>query len=84
MILIAKYSCKNLITDHRGCLGDEVIEAIECMKSWQKAGLILEKPLLEVEGMPRDLEERAQELEQGSGMGSRYSEPGLDISGHMT
>ena len=84
MILIDKYSGKNLITDRRGRLGDEVIEAIECMKSWRKAGLISEKSLLEVEGMLRDLEARAQGLEQGSGVGSGYSEPGLDISGHMT
>jgi len=64
-------------------LGDEVIEAIECIKSWRKAGLISEKPLVEVETMLRDLEERAKRLGQGSGMGSGCSEPGSDITGSI-
>ena len=57
------------------------MRAIECMKSWMKAGLISEKPLVEVETMLRDLEERAQRLDQESGMGSGCSEPGSDITG---
>ena len=84
MIIIDKYSGKNQIMYRRGCLGDEVIEGIECMKSWLKAGLISEEPLLEVEGMLRDLEAKAQGLEQGRVMGSGYSEPGSNISGHIT
>jgi len=63
------------ITDHCGRLGDEVIEPIEYMKSWQKAGLICEKEFAEVETMLGDLEERAQRLGQGSGMDSRWSKP---------
>ena len=74
------FSGKNLITDRRARLGDDVIEAIECMKSWRKAGLIAEEPLVEVEIMLQDLEERAQRLGQGSVMGSGSSEPGSDIS----
>jgi len=33
--------------------------------------------------MLRDLEERAERLGQGSGMGSGYSEPGSDITGSI-
>ena len=51
------------------------------MKSWRKAGLSSEKPLVEVETMLRDLEQRAQRLGQGSGMGSGFSELGSDIAG---
>ena len=39
-----------------------------------------EKPLVEVETMLRDLEERAHRLGQGSGMGSGFSELGSDIT----
>jgi len=53
------------------------------MKSWWKAGLISEKPLVEVETMLPDLEERAKRLGQGSGMGSGCSEPGSDITGSI-
>jgi len=53
------YSGKNLITDHRGWLSDEVIEAIECLKSWRKAKLIPEEGLSEVEVMVEDLEIQA-------------------------
>ena len=72
-----------LITDCRGRIGEDVIEAIECMKSRWKACLISEKPLLEVATMLGDFEERAQRLGQGSGMGSGCSEPGSDISEHI-
>ena len=41
---------------------------------------VSEKPLMEVEIMLRDLEEGAQRLGQGSGMGSGCSEPGSDIT----
>ena len=52
-------SGKLLITDRRNRLGDEVIEALECMKSWRKAGLLDEPELDAVEVMLRDLETRA-------------------------
>ena len=64
-------------------MGDEVIEAIECMKSWKKAGLISEKPFVAVETTLRDLEEGAQSLGQGSEMGSGCSELGSDITGSI-
>jgi len=59
-----QYSGKNLITDRRGRLGDEVIEAIEGMKSWRKAGLIPEETLAEVETMIEDLEQRSSMISQ--------------------
>jgi hypothetical protein len=33
-------SSKILITDRRNRLGDNVIAAVECLKSWEKIGLI--------------------------------------------
>jgi len=52
------FSGKNLITNRHGHLSNKVIEAIEYlyMKSWWKAGLILDKPLAEAEKMLKDLE----------------------------
>ena len=32
------FSTKRVISDRRNRLGDEVIEAIECLKSWSYAG----------------------------------------------
>ena len=29
---------KLLISDRRNCLGDDIIEAVECLKSWSMAG----------------------------------------------
>lgn len=70
-----------MITDRRSRLGDDIIEAIECMKSWRKAGLISEKPLAEVEQMLGDLEERATKSGPGTVASSGGSALGSDISG---
>jgi hypothetical protein len=40
-------------------MSDEVIEAMECLKSWRKAGLLDEGEVQTVEQMLKDLEERA-------------------------
>lgn len=58
-----------------------MVEAIECMKSWRKAGLISDKILAEIEGMLGDLEERAMKCTQGTGTSSVSSQLGSDISG---
>jgi len=62
-------SGKNLITDRRARLSDEVIEAIECMKSWRKAKLIPEARLAEVEVMVEDLENQALRVSEVRGSG---------------
>ena len=33
-------SCKKLITAERNKLGDDIIEATECLKAWWDAGLL--------------------------------------------
>ena len=63
------HSGKNLITDRRARLSDEVIEAIECMKSWRKAKLIPEERLGEVETMVEDLENQALRVSEVKGSG---------------
>jgi hypothetical protein len=49
----------------RAKLGDEIIEAIECLKSWAREDLVYGpgSKIRQVEAMPRDLEQRAAELE---------------------
>jgi len=42
-------SSKLLISDCRNCLGDAVISAVECLKSWERAGLIEMKVIQQVE-----------------------------------
>ena len=69
------HSGKNQITDRRSRLSDEVIESIECMKSWRKAKLIVEENLSEVETMVDDLENQAI---RGSEM---KGEDGFSVSG---
>jgi hypothetical protein len=53
------------ITDQRGSLGDDVIEAIECLKSWAREGLVYGagSQIHQVERMLSDLEQRAAEME---------------------
>ena len=69
-------SGKNLITDRRSRLSDEVIEAIECMKSWRKAKLVSEEGLYEVEVMVHDLENQAIPVGKVSGGGVSISVSG--------
>jgi len=55
-------------------LSKDVIEAIEYMKSWQKAGLISDKRPADAGQMLRDLKERAVKLGSGcSELGSNMS-----------
>ena len=51
---------KSLITNERNRLADDVIDAIECLKSWWKAGPIDEAKLEGVEIIMKDLAERDQ------------------------
>ena len=67
-------SGKSLITDQRNRLADDVIEAIECLKSWRKAGLIDEAELEGVEIMMKDLAERDQIQKAQSSYSSSVSE----------
>jgi len=62
-------SGKNVITDGWGWLSDEVIAAIECMKSWQKGKLILEQVLSQGEVMVEDLENQAMGASEMRGGG---------------
>jgi hypothetical protein len=54
------------ITDQRASLGDDIIEAIECLKSWARESLGYGpgSQIDKVERMLRDLEKRAAEMEQ--------------------
>jgi len=58
-------------------LSDEVIEAIENMKSFWKSGLIPDKPIADADKMLRDLDERAVKLGQGIEAGSRLCRTGI-------
>jgi len=51
------------------------------MKSWRKAGLILDQEITEIEIMLKDLEDRAVKVAHGKGLGSGGSEQGSDLSG---
>ncbi|KAG0637196.1 hypothetical protein HOY80DRAFT_1002866 [Tuber brumale] len=70
------FSGKSLLTECYSKMGDEVVEAIECMKSWCRAGLVAEKNVVEVEIMLKDLEDQAMRLAQGRSLGSSCSEVG--------
>ena len=47
-------SCKITLTDHRNRLGDDILEAIECLKSWLKIAdqeaRILEDLIISLQG----------------------------------
>ncbi|KAF8533222.1 hypothetical protein BDD12DRAFT_762251, partial [Trichophaea hybrida] len=42
-------SSKILISDRRNILGDSVIQAVECLKSWEKAGLVKAEEICQVQ-----------------------------------
>ena len=67
-------SGKSLITDQRNRLAEDVIEAIERLKSWRKAGLIDEAELEGVEIMMKDLAEQDQMQKAQSSYSSSVSE----------
>lgn len=60
-------SSKLLLSDRRNRLGDDVIEACECMKAWQKDGFLLSQDVNNMERMLADLEQRAMSLEKAKG-----------------
>jgi hypothetical protein len=55
-------SSKLLISDCRNSLGDDVICAVECMKSWEKAGVVESNEVRKLEEMLRALERRPEML----------------------
>jgi len=58
-------STKLLISDLRNRLGDDIIEASECLKSWVKQGLIFgatESDMVKMEQMLNDLASRSKEM----------------------
>jgi len=77
-------SGKNVITDRWGLLSDEVIAAIECMKSWRKAKLILEQVLSEVEVMVEDLENQAMGASEMRGGGIIFISGDSDIQSDIS
>jgi len=51
-------SCsKLLLSDQRNRLGDDIIEACECLKAWEQEGFLISSEILAVETMLQDLEE---------------------------
>jgi len=55
-------SSKLLISDRRNHLGDDVICAVECMKSWEKAGIVESNEVRKLEEMFRALERQPEKL----------------------
>ena len=57
-------SAKLLISDRRARLGDDVIEAVECLKSWAKAGFLFGEGSIagQVDQIIKDLFEQANDL----------------------
>jgi Zn ribbon nucleic-acid-binding protein len=62
------------ITDQRASLGDDVIKAIECLKSWAREGLVYwaGSQIHQVECMLSGLEERAAEINRLMGRASHW------------
>jgi hypothetical protein len=55
-------SSKLLISDRRNHLGDDVICAVECLKSWEKAGIVESNEVKKLEEMLRALERQPEKL----------------------
>jgi hypothetical protein len=55
-------SSKLLISDHRNRLGDDVNSAVECMKSWEKAGIVQSNEVRKLEETLRALERQPVKL----------------------
>ena len=51
-------SSRILLSDRRNRLGDDVIEACECLKAWERVGFILNQEVEDMEQMLQGLEER--------------------------
>jgi hypothetical protein len=58
------YRGRYTITDQRSRLGDDIIEAIECLKSWAREDVVygVGSDVRKVEAMLKDLEQRAMEM----------------------
>ena len=50
-------SSKLLLSDRQNRLGDDIIEACECLKAWEREGFLISSEILAVETMLLDLEE---------------------------
>jgi len=50
-------SSKLLLSDTRNRLGDDIIEACECLKAWEREGFLISSEILTVETMLQDSEE---------------------------
>lgn len=59
-------SSKLPLSDQRNQLGDNVIEACECMKAWQRDGFLLSQEVDDMENMLQRLEEQGRSLERTS------------------
>jgi len=55
-------SSKLLISDHRIQMGDYVICAVECMKSWENAGIVESNEVRKLEEMLWALERQPEKL----------------------
>ena len=54
-------SSKLLLSDRRNRLGDDIIEACECLKTWECEGFLISSEILAVETMLLDLEEVSED-----------------------
>jgi hypothetical protein len=52
-------STKLLLSDRRNRLGDNIIEACECMKAWEKEGFLKSGDTQQMEDMLNELEARS-------------------------
>ena len=52
-----QFSSKLLLSDRRNRLGDDIIEACECLKAWEREGFLISSEILAMETMLLDLEE---------------------------
>jgi len=53
---------KLLISDRQNSLGDDVICEVECMKSWEKAGIVESNEVRKLEEMLQALERQPEML----------------------
>jgi hypothetical protein len=73
-------SCKITLTDRRNRLGDDVLEALECLKSWLKIAdqeaYILEDLIISLEGgIESDDYHTRRSRDQGNKSDSEVAEP---------
>ena len=56
--VLTGHSSGLLISDRRNRLGDDVIEACECLKAWQRDGFLLSQEVQDIEELLQWLEEQ--------------------------